>query len=209
LALARRAKGDVDGAVAALREAVRADPSYAAAHYRLGVLLCDEKRDYDGAIAAFQAVTRLDPKNANALYNLGLAQRHKGDADGATASFRRAIRHNPNNSAAHDHLAWLLAAGPDRVRDGKQAVAHATRACELSGWRNPVRVSTLGAAYAEAGDFDRAVEYERKALSSADYAKRFGKTARERLELYARKKPYRDPSLASRELAPPPREVKP
>jgi tetratricopeptide (TPR) repeat protein len=209
LAVARRAKGDVNGAVAALREAVRADPSYTAAHYRLGVLLCDEKRDYDGAIAAFQEVTRLEPNNANAHYNLGHAQRCKGDAAAAAANFRRVIRLSPRNSSAHDHLAWILATGPDRLRDGKQAVVYATRACDLSGWTVPLRISTLGAAYAEAGDFARAVEFERKALSDLDYAKRFGKTAQERLELYAQKKPCRDPSLASRELAPPPREVKP
>jgi tetratricopeptide (TPR) repeat protein len=209
LGVARFATGDLDGAIAGFREAVRANPQYTAAFFRLGVLLCDEKRDYDGAVAAFQEVTRLDPKNTNAHYNLGIALRKNGDADGAAASFRRVIRLHPRYAAAFDHLAWLLAAGPDRVRDGKQAVAHATRACELSAWKNPYYMDTLAVAHAEAGDFDQSAVFQRKALTFPAYNKQFGAVAQERLESYARKKPHRDPSLASREIAPPPRTVRP
>jgi hypothetical protein len=95
------------------------------------------------------------------------------------------------------------------VRDGKRAVGHASRACELTGWRTPLFIATLAAAHAEAGDFDRAVEFQRKALSFPAYEKRFRKTGGERLQLYERKKPYRDPAWMPREAAPPPREVKP
>jgi hypothetical protein len=129
--------------------------------------------------------------------------------DGAIASIEEAIRLDPKHSPAHNNLAWVLAAGPDRVRDSKRAVEHATRACELTGWKNAVRISTRAAAHAEAGDFDRAVELENKALTFPDYEKRYGKAGRERLHLYALMMPYRDPRLARREVAPPPREVSP
>ena len=46
-------------------------------------------------------------------------------------------------------------------------------------------------------------------LKQDTHKKQHGKGARERLQLYARKMPYRDPALARREAAPPPREVKP
>ena len=48
------------------------------------------------------------------------------------------------------------------VRDGKSAVEHATRACQLTQFRVPSYVSTLTAAYAEAGDYKRAAELAEK-----------------------------------------------
>ena len=85
----------------------------------------------------------------------------------------------------------MLAVGPEGVRDGKQAVAHATRACELTDWKKPQCLDTLAAAYAAAGDFDRAVEYQQKALSFPDFEKEDGKGGRDRLRLYMQRKPYR------------------
>ena len=68
----------------------------------------------------------------------------------------------------------------------------ATRACELTGWKDPVILDTLAAACAQAGDFDAAVNWEKKAtglLVKDDETNRrdFGV----RLGLYQAKKPYR------------------
>ena len=95
------------------------------------------------------------------------------------------------------------------MRDGKQAVVHATRACELTGWQYPMCISTLAAAHAEAGDFDRAVKFQKDALSFPAFEEQVGKAGQERLQLYAQKKPYRDPAFAPRAVAPPPGEGKP
>ncbi len=207
LAVALKDKGDRDGNLAEVREAVRLDPKYAHAHNNLGLTL-KGKGDLDGALAQFREAIRLDPKFALAHNNVGLALAGKGDLDGALAAYREALRQDPNSAGAHNNLAWLLAVGPDGVRDGKQAVAHATQACELTGWKDPRILDTLAAAHAATGDFDRAVEFQNKALSFPEYEKADGKGARARLQLYAQKKPYRESALAAPEVAPP-REVKP
>jgi len=200
-------KRDYDGAIVAFKEAIRLAPTEALYHRNLGNALRNQG-DLDAAIAAYQEAIRLDPKHTPAHKGLGIALLAKGDLPTAIASFRDVLRLNQNDADVHNNLAWLLAAGPDHVRDGRQAVVHATRACELTGWQNSGYIDTLAAAYAEAGDFDRAVEFQKKTLSFPDFQTADGNGGRERLDLYERKMPYRDPALVSREVAPPPREAK-
>jgi hypothetical protein len=78
----------------------------------------------------------------------------------------------------------------ERHRDGKRAVEAAKRACELTGLTSAEILDTLAAAYAESGDFPKAVEYQEKAIGLWHDAstKREGEI---RLNLYKDRKPYR------------------
>jgi hypothetical protein len=55
---------------------------------------------------------------------------------------------------------------------------------------------------------DKAVEYQNKALAAQTFPKAQERAARRRLELHARKTPYRDPALALRHSATSPRAAK-
>jgi hypothetical protein len=61
------------------------------------------------------------------------------------AAYQETARLDPKNGEVHNGLAWLLATGPDGVRDGKQAIEHATRARELTGWKKLNYIDTLAA----------------------------------------------------------------
>jgi tetratricopeptide (TPR) repeat protein len=61
---------DIDGAEAAYRAAIAADPGYADAHYNLGHLLQTERKDIDSAEAAYRAVIAADPGFAQAHSNV-------------------------------------------------------------------------------------------------------------------------------------------
>jgi tetratricopeptide (TPR) repeat protein len=74
----------------------------------------------------------------------------------------------PDSPRMLDELAWLLATYPDsKSRDGTEAVHLAERACALTERRIPALIDTLAAAYAEAGDFTRAISTAEEALNRA------------------------------------------
>ena len=98
----------------------------------------------------------------------------------------------PSSPWRTTNRAWLWATCPDeKYRDGKKAVESATRACELTDWKDADSLDTLAAACAEAGDFDAAVKWQEKALgmlAKDDEPNR--KDFEARLTLYRAKKPY-------------------
>jgi tetratricopeptide (TPR) repeat protein len=190
-ALVYRKKGDYDTAILDCTEALRFTSDYAEAYCCRG-LAYGRKGDFDKAIADLTEAIRLKPDYADAYYYLGFVYWRKGDHDKAIGDYTEAIRLDPTDANPHNGLAWLLATCPEeRFRDGRRAVQHATRACELMQWKDGGCLDTLSAAYAEAGKFDKAVEFQRKALEMA--TKDADKNdLRKRLELYRDGKPYRE-----------------
>jgi tetratricopeptide (TPR) repeat protein len=84
---------------------------------------------------------------------------------------RDIVDHAPDSPRMLDELAWLLATYPDsKSRDGTEAVQLAERACALTDRRIPALLDTLAAAYAEAGDFPRAISVVEEALKRAHSA---------------------------------------
>ena len=84
------------------------------------------------------------------------------------ADWRQSLRANPDDVAGLNNVAWWLATNPNAsIRNGPEAVELAQRAVRLSGGRQPAILSTLAAAYAEAGRFSEAVETAQQALDLA------------------------------------------
>jgi TonB family protein len=121
------------------------------------------------------------------------ASRILGQQELALRDLREAVRIMPNGSKANSMLAWFLATRPeDRFRNGAHAVSAAKKACELSRWQSSSFIDTLAAAYAEAGDFDQAVKYEKQALTDSSSAPRERQEREKRLALFQQRKPFRD-----------------
>jgi hypothetical protein len=67
----------------------------------------------------------------------------------------------------------------------------AKKASDLNGRNDPRYTQFLAAAFAEAGDYDRAIELQRKVVASSDLAQREGPLARALLNLFEKHQPYR------------------
>jgi len=70
----------------------------------------------------------------------------------------------PGWNLAAGNLAWLLATTPDAaLRNPQRAVELAEEIAQSQNFRDPNTLDTLAAAYAAAGDFERALALGRRA----------------------------------------------
>jgi Flp pilus assembly protein TadD len=188
---ALRLQGKFDEAVKDFAEAVRLKPDDADAYQGRGIAW-HMKGEYDKAVKDFGEVIRLRPDDADAYHSRGSTWDEKGEYEKAVKDYSEAVRLKPDHAPVLNDRAWLRATCPDaKYRDGTKAVQDARRACELAKWNNPGWLDTLAAAYAESGQFDEAVKWQRKALEDERFAKTKGEEGRKRLKLYEQKMPYR------------------
>jgi Tfp pilus assembly protein PilF len=159
------------------------------------------KGNYSQALNDYDQAIRLEPKNAQFWTSRGFTWHMKGIDDKerakceerALSDYAEAIRLDPRDAQAINNRAWILATCKvTRFRNGKQAIENATRACELTSWKNAGFLDTLSVAYAEAGNFEQAIEWQRKALQDPTYEREDGEIAREKLALFKQKKPFRE-----------------
>src|SRR5262249_38916302 len=135
---------------------------------------------------------RLAPRESAAYAVRAAVQESMSQYADAVPDYRKSIEFEPNNPMVVNNFAWLLATCPQSdVRDGSRAVDLATKACALSSWKKGSVVDTGAAAYAEAGDFAKAAEWQEKSIAYGEFTSAELKGARERLELYRAQKPFR------------------
>ncbi len=183
-------KGDYEHAIKDLDEAIRLNPksarSYSNRAYAYG-----HSGDVEKAIKDYGEAIRLQPDYAHAYLNRGFYYASRGDYPRALADYDSAIRSDPELYIAYNNKADALACSEDpKVRDGAKAVELAKTACRLSKWKNGICLDTLACAYAEAGQFDEAVKWQKKALEDPEYARKAGGKGRMQLQLFEAKKPF-------------------
>jgi tetratricopeptide (TPR) repeat protein len=151
-------KKRTDDAIAHYQKAVAIRPDYFLARYGLGHALL-EKGKLDAAIEHSRAALLIQPNNADCHTVLAIALDEKGQWAEAIQHYEKALEISPQSISALNNLAWLLAAGSNAsLRNGTRAIQFAQQANQLSGGTNVLVLRTLAAAYAEAGQFGKAIE---------------------------------------------------
>ncbi len=80
--------GDAEGAEGYLRRAIRIDPEFAQAHYRLGIAL-EKLERFEESAESLQRAASLDPEYPDPHWALGRVLRRTGDRDGAIRAIAR------------------------------------------------------------------------------------------------------------------------
>ena len=189
--------GRLDDALDHLRQAVELRPDFPDAHYNLGAVIF-RKGDLDGAIAEWQSALALHPNDPGTNTGLANAFVQKGLFREAVPHYKIALKADPDSPLALNNLAWVMSAGPDdSVRNGTAAVELALRLNQVTNRSNPGFIRTLAAAYAEAGQFDKAAETAQTAsnLAESQGQPELARKIDEETNLYRDHRPFRDPTL--------------
>jgi tetratricopeptide (TPR) repeat protein len=199
LALAHLDAGRLAEAEAIVNNLMQAAPGSPDLHLIQAAIL-REQGDAAGALQIFTNVLRLGtpPLADNPTLNFELAELLglAGRAKDALLFYSKAIETAPDHTNALNNCAWVLATSPDAaVRNGARAVEYAERACRLSEWKVPVLIGTLGAAYAEAGQFAEAIKTAERArdLARIGNEENIAMKNQELIEVYRSGRPWREP----------------
>lgn len=148
-------------------EAVRLQPGDSEMRFNLGLALLDESQPAR-AEEQFTECIRLKPDETKSHYRLAVALARQHKVNEAVVHYREALRLTPDFPDALDQLARLLACAPEaELRDGAEAVNLAEKACAMTNYQQAELLTTLAAAYAEAGRFQDAIAAAQKARTLA------------------------------------------
>ena len=149
------------------REWLAMTPYDAAAHSALGFALTQDG-DLTTATQHLGYVMMLRPEVEQAHVQLRQILLSLASEQDGLQRLRDIAVNAPDSPRMLDEIAWLLATYPDsRSRDGTEAVRLAEHACDLTERKIPALLDTLAAAYAETGDFPRAISAGEEALNRA------------------------------------------
>lgn len=195
------AQGDYDGAVEKFREALAAYPEFHQIRFELGRVLAYIGR-YEESAAEFAAVVTAMPEFGAARRGEVTALLLQGRYADARAKLQEGLDILPRDGQLAHTLARLLATAPvDRVRDGQLALHLALKVYEIK--KTYETGETLAMAYAEVGNFEKAVEVQRGLVSEAEKEADEPRAARlrERLLTFLRNEAWRAASPAEIAMA--------
>jgi protein O-mannosyl-transferase len=112
---------------------------------------------FNEAIEDYRKAIQIDPNHPETFLYLGMTLGQASQTREAVDAYQAALKLNPDLPGALNNLALILAtSSDDALRNGREAVQLAQRACQLTQHRQPQFIETLAAAYAETGRFQEA-----------------------------------------------------
>ena len=187
-------KGRIDDAIDHYQKAMMARADHFLARYGLCHALL-EKGELDSAIQVCRSALVLWPLDADCHTALAIALEEKGNPAEAIQHYEKALEVSPSSISTLTNLAWLLATSQDAsVRNGPRAVELAAQADRMVGGTNALVLRTLAAAYAENGEFPKAIRTARSAMQLARMHGEDSLTTDldQQIALYQLGMPYRD-----------------
>jgi arylsulfatase A-like enzyme/Flp pilus assembly protein TadD len=181
--------GDLDRALAHFRANLSQVPGSWRVQLPVAQILTVQEK-HEEALVAWRRMVELQPDDPSHHMRLAEAWREVGRWDGMVESLRRAHSMTPEDHGVSAYLSWTLSTAPvAEVRDGVLAVRLAEQA--IKAGETADRFDTLGAALAETGKYQAAVEAVLRAIELLPPdAEELRKEYELRLALYRSGRPF-------------------
>ena len=141
----------------------------------------------------YAAIGNQRPTQAIKEYNKAWTAGNRREYLLSEKAYLKAMELDPQWLWPENNLAWLLATCPDAsIRDGRKAVRFARKCCRLSDWHNSSFIGTLAAAYAEAGDFQKAIQCVERCLLMENRGSHDSRLTQKMLNHFNANQAYRD-----------------
>jgi len=179
--------GHLENALEDLSVCMDLDADFAPAYStRAGINM--RKGLYRQALVDVNTALTLKPENVDYLHNRAVVLTSLERYGEAIEDYERAISLDPKGGGTYNNLAWLLATAKDpQYRDCQKAISYTRKALKIG--KTGSWMDTLAAAYAECGEFEKAVSTEKEAYRlSSPKNDNFLK----RIEVYKNGKTYAD-----------------
>jgi tetratricopeptide (TPR) repeat protein len=143
---------------------------------------------YRQALEDIDVAVKLKRGNAGYLHNRAVILTAMDRWGEAVENYEQAIKLDPSGGGTYNNLAWLHATAKDPAfRNCRKAVFYCRKALEIG--KNASWLDTLAAAYAECGDFEKALEIATQAYR---LSRPPNENFRQRIEIYRLGKTYSD-----------------
>ncbi len=110
---------DAAAALAAYRQSIQLDPSFADAYLNLGAMLC-EAQHCEAAVSLYDSAIVACPKSALIRFNRAVALEDLGRLEDAVSSYELSLKLDPSLADAHFNIARLK----ERLGDSRSALRH-------------------------------------------------------------------------------------
>ncbi len=142
------------------------------------------------ALKNIDEILKLKPDLVIALINRAQINESLNNFAAAITDYKKAIEIEPEYWLPHNNLAFLLAAcESEEIRNGSQALKYAQQSFDLLPTKFWVNYGALAVAYAEAGQFEKAIEMQKQTVLRAPEKQKDNAT--QRFRLFSESKPYR------------------